>query len=242
MRRWLLGILALIGTVLLGTAPVLGAMDTAFILEAKTLEEQMRIAENLDVCLTDALESRGRIACFSVREDGWVVIGDNSTDPGRISVFSPDSAFVRGYTFDLDGAYSLGWSGEDILVYSVRGDMVFALSPAGEVTEVCDLAVCEENDAQWKRLRQPVVMADGMYYYIENRVGFWRSTSELIREGASGRQALARITYPSGLFMLPVLVIVAAFGLGIAYRITHPAKRKKTGKPGCKIWPTGRVG
>lgn len=150
MRRWLLGILALIGTVLLGTAPVLGAMDTAFILEAKTPEEQMRIAENLDVCLTGAFESRGQIACFSVREDGWGVIGDNSTDPGRISVLSPDSAFVRGYTFDLDGAYSLGWSGEDILVYSV-------------------------------------------------------------------------------------LVIVAAFGLGIAYRITHPAKRKRTGKPGGKM-------
>lgn len=78
-------------------------------------------------------EIRDRIASFDINEDGLILL---ALEGNQLVVLDEQGEAIRRFTFSENGSYYAQWAGEHILLYDVRGDMLFELSLDGDCVSV----------------------------------------------------------------------------------------------------------
>lgn len=72
-----------------------------------------------------ANRSNGRIVSFDVSDSGKILLG---LERNRLLILNPDGTPDRALRFHLYGSYYVEWFGENVALYSVRGDFVTVFS------------------------------------------------------------------------------------------------------------------
>ena len=136
------------------------------------VSDQKRILENRGFTLLAEPPRKFPIECFDVNEDGLIAIGTQKGETKIVSIYDPDGVFQYGFTCQDTGDFGLQWEKDEILFYSVRSDLAFRVSPAGDVKEIQKIANTIENNAHWHH----VVFADERIvgsdrYYLKDDMG-----------------------------------------------------------------------
>lgn len=136
------------------------------------VSDQKRILENRGFTLLAEPPRKFSIECFDVNEDGLIAIGTQKGETKIVSIYDPDGVFQYGFTCQDTGDFGLQWEKDEILFYSVRSDLAFRVSPAGDVKEIQKIANTIENNAHWHH----VVFADERIvgsdrYYLKDDMG-----------------------------------------------------------------------
>ncbi len=131
------------------------AAGTGLVMEEfpqEKLEHAIKVT-NLSLLLTEP--QRTSIDCFDVREDHTLAVGYSVVFPDLwhavICVYSPDGVFQYGYEFFTSGAYKVEWAEDNLLIYKVRGDSAYEVTPKGEIVSVTTIASTEENREYWRK-------------------------------------------------------------------------------------------
>ena len=72
-----------------------------------------------------ANRSNGRIVSFDMSDSGKILLG---LERNRLLILNPDDTPDRALRFHLYGSYYVEWFGENVALYSVRGDFVTVFS------------------------------------------------------------------------------------------------------------------
>lgn len=88
---------------------------------------------------------------FDVNSNGRIVTATSSVSGDFICVYSADGEFEYGFNFDSYGDCGVEWSGDDLLVCSVRGALIYELTPDGNIEGVYDILDTEESRAYWRK-------------------------------------------------------------------------------------------
>ena len=186
MKRIVIGVVILIGITLFYVSAVSATITTGFIFEPLTPEKTEQISESMNFVLENEFQYTGKIKCFDIREDGSIIVGFSNSNQKTIGVFSNTGAFLRSYTFTLDGSFGLEWSEDVILVCCSRPQTIVAISDEAELIDAYSIPICSENAAYWNEIYKQERIISGLEYSIENNVGVVLSTSNITVKDING--------------------------------------------------------
>lgn len=131
------------------------AAGTGLVMEELPQEKQEHSMKVTDLSLLLTEPQRTSIDCFDVREDHTLAVGYSVVFPDLchavICVYSPDGVFQYGYEFFTSGAYKVEWAEDNLLIYFVRSNHAYEVTPKGEIVSVTTIASTEENREYWRK-------------------------------------------------------------------------------------------
>ena len=92
---------------------------------------------------------KGYIRCFDVNEQGMIVVGTGMFSNNKICIYNSDGEYQYGFDYYSTGSYAVGWNGENILIYSVRGNLVTEVTSNGEVISVLKIKETDDIHSRW---------------------------------------------------------------------------------------------
>lgn len=122
------------------------ASPTPFVTNPLTNEEQASFIESVPVKKIDSMDWTNPIHFFDVNEDEMILLLFNRSSEYAVCVYNSDFEFQYGFSFDDDGMVACEWSGNDIMVYFVRGDIYAKLDQNGQWVEINEVPYSPEND------------------------------------------------------------------------------------------------
>lgn len=130
--------------------PSASAMNTGFYTEELSEEKQQRLSQTINISVIHELPQKLPIARLAVSENGMIALGFEAIDTKIIGIYTNDGNFQYGYEFSCPGDFGVEWDGNEILIYSVRGGIVYAVSLSGEVTCIRHAPYTKENEKYWR--------------------------------------------------------------------------------------------
>mgnify|MGYP000049299240 CR=1 FL=1 len=179
------------------------------------------------------------ISCFDVSEEGKMALGyatSLSNNYAKISVFDREFNFLYGIQFKIRGSYYISWSGEDLLIYTVRNDIAAVYDANGTCLEMMKCDISAENDAYVRKVLASKKRTAGAYTYeLKNNFGlldlFTTSYSYLMRTDAFGNN---EVLYNANSEYLPRLIlsilfikIICVFGIWFTVKRFEQMKKEK---------------
>ena len=131
-----------------------------------------QILSNIQVELLTTDNMKASIKCFALNQNGFIAIGLDASPQKLVYVFNVDGVFQYGYRFSCDGKFGVGWDGDNIIVYFIRGDIAATFDQAAQCIEMVQL----DNSAVNNRyFNQEVFAAErisqGNTYYLKSDMG-----------------------------------------------------------------------
>ena len=218
-------------------------MDTGFEVRPLTPEEIAKLA-NTEVTRIEEQPKTGGILCFDVREDGLIALGfqtPNDSEERIVCIFDSNGAFQYGYRFACMGSFGVEWSGEHLLIYLVRSDLVRELDAAGNTVQWADIPYTIENNRYWYTVRDTERIVGDSVYRIKNDMGIFNlivsSYSQLTVTNASGEEIILYDVNQEQLIKTVVFTgaIVLFVGYAIFVVIVKPIMEINA-KKGEKTW------
>lgn len=106
---------------------------------------------------------------FDINEKGWIALGVDTPLIKTVCVYSDENEFQYGYRFVDCGTYRMEWSGDTILIYTVRGDIIYVLNDQGDCTEVLEIEDAHQSQDYWRELiKNPKTIQENTYYARQN--------------------------------------------------------------------------
>ena len=143
----------------------------------------------LDVCRLEPvteLPVQRTIECFAISKDGMIAVAFHGMDKTTIWRMDGDGNFLTGFTIWSQGDVNVGWVGDHLLAYSVRGDTAVSVEPDGTISGVYQV---RNGERQFSRERERVFQ--GSTYRLESRLGWLAWTySKLVRIDADGTKTV----------------------------------------------------
>jgi len=217
------------------------AMDTGFEVQPLSPEETARVS-NKEIILQKEKPKTGSILCFDVREDGLIALGfqtPNDSEERIVCILDSNGAFQYAYRFACVGSFGLEWSGEHLLVYFVRSDLVMELDAAGNAVQWADILDTTENNRYWYTVRERERVVEDRVYRIKNDMGIFNlivsSYSQLTVTNASAEEVLIYDVNQEQLIKTVVFTGAIALFVGCAvYIATIKPIMETSGKKGAK--------
>lgn len=122
------------------------ASPTPFVTNPLTDEEQATFIENSPVKKIDSMDWTNPIHFFDVNEDEMILVIFSRSSEYAVCVYNSDFEFQYGFSFEAYGTVACEWSGDDIMVYFVRGDIYAKLDQNGQWVEINKVPYSYEND------------------------------------------------------------------------------------------------
>ena len=112
--------------------------------EAVTDETQLRqYQERLSFSAADATGAiTDRIVSFDVNDDGRILL---ALENDQLAVLDQNGTQLYRFTFSESGSYYVQWKGEHILLFSVRGDLLFELTLDGDLVSAASIKRSTDN-------------------------------------------------------------------------------------------------
>lgn len=128
-------------------------------------------AKRLGVTVLNTEPFKREIQSFDVRNDYSVLLSYSIGYIKLISVYSESMEFLYGYRIWIDGIISVRWKddSDNLLVYSVRGNMVYELDREGNLVNMMSVPFTDANQDYWYEVgKSPVRIINDREYYLEN--------------------------------------------------------------------------
>lgn len=148
------------------------ATPTPFITDPLTDEEQAKIIENVPVKKIEKLDWTNPIQSFDVNEDEMILLLFNRSDEYAVCVYNSDFEFQYGFSFNAEGTVVCEWSGNDIMVFFVRGDIYARLNTNGQWVDLYRVSQSTENNSlMYSLFDKEEVTVNNVKYKIQNDMG-----------------------------------------------------------------------
>lgn len=126
------------------------------------------------------------ITCFDVSNSGLIAIGFHSHS-GIVHIYNNDGSFLRRYQFKVNGKFSVGFIGDDLAVYFLRGNLIKVFNSEGQLAHVYTLPSTPRNiNNTHKLLQRTTKEINGKTYTLESDIPNWTSFSRLVRTNEDG--------------------------------------------------------
>lgn len=122
------------------------ASPTPFVTNPLTDEEQASFIENMPIKKIDSMDWTNPIQSFDVNEEEMILLLFNRSSEYAVCIYNSDFEFQYGFSFDANGTVACEWSGNDIMVYFVRGSIYAKLDKNGQWIEINEIPYSYEND------------------------------------------------------------------------------------------------
>lgn len=192
--------------------------------------EKERINQNRNVEIYRTPIS-GSIACFDISNEGKIALGHATSftnNHAQISVYDEDFNFLYGLRFKVSGSYYVSWSGEDLLVYTVRNDIAAVYNENGSCLEMMKCDTSAENYSYVRKvLAAKKRTSGGKTYKLKNNFGLLNlvasSYSCLVQIDTFGNEEVIYNT--SGEYLTRLILKVLLINAFVAFGILAMVKR-----------------
>ncbi len=216
------------------------ASPTPFVTNPLTDEEQASFIENTPIKKIDSIDWTNPIHFFDVNEDEMILLLFNRSSEYAVCVYNSDFEFQYGFSFEDSGTVACEWSGDDIMVYFVRGDIYAKLDKNGQWTEINEVPYSPENShlEDEELCGKRAITVNNTTYKIQNDMGILNYVqsndrySQLIKidENNNGT-ILYDVNSEQAIRTIIVLTLIIGLVLTVFYKIFKPiiddAKKKK---------------
>ena len=120
--------------------------------ETVDLSEE-RIAEiypRWELALIDEPDVKQGFVCFDVNPSGHYALGFGETDKKAVLVYDENGNYLYGFSFNT-GSFGVGWDGNDLILYSVRGDLAICIDRQGQCLWMKDIPQTSHNSDIWRK-------------------------------------------------------------------------------------------
>ncbi len=174
----------------------ISAIDTGFATKEMPQNQKENFLNNVAITLITEEPQKRPVKCFSVNEGGLIALGsDNrSYDDCKVCVYTDKGVFLYGYEFNCLGSFYLEFSGDTVIIYFVRSDVVVAVDSAGKIAGVEEILDTTENIYYMNDLDDSVLNVGDTRYRIKNDIGilgiFAGSYSQVVVTEAGGEERI----------------------------------------------------
>ena len=149
------------------------ALPTPFVTDPFTDEKMTTFIENVPVEKIEGIDWTKPIKSFDVNEDEMILLLFNRSDEYAVCVYNSDFEFQYGFSFNSYGTVACEWSGNDIMVFFVRGDIYAKLDANGNWVEINDIPYSPENNklSSYLLYNKSEVVVKNTTYRIQNDMG-----------------------------------------------------------------------
>ncbi|MBQ6172737.1 MAG: hypothetical protein IJK58_03740 [Clostridia bacterium] len=212
------------------------AAGDGFITEPLTEEQVERILKNTNITALNAEPTKQAIICFDVSDNGLIAVGYEINSGGIICVYTIEGEFQRGYKFRDPGSFLLGFSGENLNIYFVRGECVITINPEGEVEKVLKIIPKnKENRQYWSYLETPRIHeVNGVKIFLRKDMGFLFNlfspsyTQIVVKDGDGNENIIfdvnAKQIVQAWIWVVVIILFISVF---VAFMITWSKGLKK---------------
>lgn len=144
------------------------ALHTDFSVKSVSEAEQQRLLQVLHLRYLSKAPLFRSFEDYAVHTDGRIVTGSDVFPLKTLCIYDQNGKFQYGYTFLSEGAYDVAWSGNDVLVFTARGDTVYSLNEKGECTTVAKLEDTIANEDYRRTLQRKKKQVGQTIYEAEN--------------------------------------------------------------------------
>ena len=148
------------------------AAPTPFIVDPLTEEEQATIIKNVPVKKIEKIDWNNPIQSFDVNEDEMILLLFNRSNEYAVCIYNSDFEFQYGFSFNAEGTVVCEWSGNDIMVFFVRGDIYARLNTNGQWVDLYRVSQSTENNSlMYSLFDKEEVTVNNVKYKIQNDMG-----------------------------------------------------------------------
>lgn len=180
----------------------------------------------VDVCRLEPvteLPVQRTIECFAISKDGTIAVAFHGMDKTTIWRMEGDGNFLTGFTIWSQGDVNVGWGGDHLLAYSVRGDTAVSVEPDGTISGVYQV---RNGERRFPREREQVFQ--GSTYRLESRLGWLAWTySKLVRIDADGTKTVLYDSVIENVANIAWLVGFPTLFVACIWRFFKQAKENK---------------
>lgn len=159
-------------TVIISMSITTFAAPTPFIVDPLTEEEQATIIKNVPVKKIEKIDWNNPIQSFDVNEDEMILLLFNRSNEYAVCIYNSDFEFQYGFSFNAEGTVVCEWSGNDIMVFFVRGDIYARLNTNGQWVDLYRVSQSTENNSlMYSLFDKEEVTVNNVKYKIQNDMG-----------------------------------------------------------------------
>lgn len=143
-------------------APVCKA-STEYGYEVYSLDNEKihKVWDSFDMVLTNEITADCAVVNFAVSTDEYVAI---LTTNDRITVFDERGNIYRRFSFSGPGTSYVGWNGNNLLLFTVRGDKIIEFTLEGECVNVVGLSQ-DYGISIWENIKKQTSVQTPKYKY-----------------------------------------------------------------------------
>ena len=209
------------------------AMTTGFSTTEIDNDTRQHIISSIALTPLDKEPKKMPVCCFDVNEDERLVLGWDTNTSGKkvIAVYQSDGSFLYGYSFYVSGSFGVQWDNENILLYSVRGNVAISIHADGTIAEIREIEDTIENNSYWYAVNswQRTVGTDRFLRKCSmgplNLVAF--ASSQIIKIDAAGTETM--IYDVNQEYLIKVIAVTLFVVLFVAYTLITIVQTIKKG-------------
>ena len=152
------------------------AMESGFDTEDLTSEDYERIKSVLGVELITDEPQAASISSFDVSDEGLIALGISSISSKKmICIYDGTGEFQYGYIFNEAGSFLVEFCGNNLNVYTARGNIIFSIGQSGIIEDVKLVKDTRENNLYKYDLKTTTKTRGDTTYIIRNDLGAFRN-------------------------------------------------------------------
>ena len=126
------------------------AMNTGFETEDIDSDTQAHIFMKMEIELLESDTEDFMISYFDVNENnGNIALCFEDSGRKKIGIYDSDGKFKYGYLFLESGSIGVEWDGNNIIIYSVRGDRAILIDKDAHLIDMKRIIINSQNNTYW---------------------------------------------------------------------------------------------
>ena len=202
------------------------AMNTGFETEDIDSDTQAHIFMKMEIELLESDTEDFMISYFDVNENnGNIALCFEDSGRKKIGIYDSDSKFKYGYLFLESGSIGVEWDGNNIIIYSVRGDRAILIDKDAHLIDMKRIIINSQNNTYW----HDVVFSNEKQFGDEV---YTLHNSKLVKKEINGKETVVidRSTKKSIWNMSVVFYFVILFTFFIVWLIRYCMKNNRASR------------
>ena len=202
------------------------AMNTGFETEDIDSDIQAHIFMKMEIELLESDTEDFMISYFDVNENnGNIALCFEDSGRKKIGIYDPDGKFKYGYSFLESGSIGVEWDGNNIIIYSVRGDRAILIDKDAHLIDMKRIIINSQNNTYW----HDVVFSNEKQFGDEV---YTLHNSKLVKKEINGKETVVidRSTKKSIWNMSVVFYFVILFTFFIVWLIRYCMKNNRASR------------
>lgn len=205
--------------ILLSTTSYTGAyaITTGFDVESITTEKAKEFLDNINLNYENEETSCHSIKCFDISDTGLIAIGIDEDTEKHINVYDNTGTFQYGYSFENQGTYGIEFDNDNLIIYTVRGQMAYLLDNKGNCLEVFEICKTSENNSYWQHNVYAKSKSVGNSKYVLSKIIiFSPSYTKLTKISSDGSEFVIIDVSTDSIVYIIIIIIIALIIIGIS--------------------------